>query len=227
MADGTEVYPKLEPVRDKVYRIAEAVSSLVPAGQAVLHSLITPPIQRRTEQWIQETEERLSALEESGEVDITSLAQSEVFSAIVLKSIQAVATTSQDDKLQHLKSFVTSIAKQPEIEEDEIHILFGILNDFTPSHVLALRFYSEPEHYANEISRLSSAAPKASQAQGGELAQVFGGDPEYWQSIFSTASGKFVVNAHKTSVKCNATTERTISGRGTQLGIKLLNLISG
>jgi hypothetical protein len=143
----------------------------------------------------------------------------------VLKSIQAVATTSQAEKLAYLKSFVISLAGEPNLEEDEIHILFGILNEFTPSHIRAVDFYINPEKYSSEISRLSGAAPRASQAQGGELAQVFGGEPEYWQSIFSTASGKFVVSALTTSVKCNATLERKISGRGTELGKKLLSLI--
>ena len=226
MSDGIEVYPVVEPTGDKIYRITEAIASLVPAGQPILHSLIAPPIQKRTELWIADTEARLLALEQGGEVDIAALLNNEVFDALVLKCIQAVATTSQAEKLEYLKTFVTSLAKMPDIQEDETYILFGILSEFTPSHVMALKFYCQPEEYANQIALLSSAAPKASQAQGGELAQIFGGDPEYWQSIFSTASGKFVLSVLTTPVQCNATIRKTISGRGTKLGLKLLSLIS-
>ncbi|EPE2211381.1 hypothetical protein ACSG4G_004665, partial [Vibrio parahaemolyticus] len=226
MASNNEVFPKVEPKEDKLYRVAEAAFSFFPAGLVVLQSLITPPIQKRTEKWINETERRLSALENSGEINVAALIENEAFSALVLKCIQAVATTSQEEKLNYLRNFVISIAKLPNFEEDEVYILFGILNEFTPSHIMAVNFYSYPNLYSDKISKLSSTAPKASQPQGGELAQVFGGDPEYWQSIYSTASGKFVVSFQTVLVQCNETTKKKISGKGTELGFKLLKLIS-
>lgn len=47
--DSTDVYPVIEPAEDKVYRLAEVVTSLIPTGQAMLHALIAPPIKKRME----------------------------------------------------------------------------------------------------------------------------------------------------------------------------------
>jgi len=44
--DNVEVYPAVEPGEDKIYRLAEAAASVIPAGQQMLHSLIASPIQK-------------------------------------------------------------------------------------------------------------------------------------------------------------------------------------
>jgi len=228
MIEDNEVYPLLEPKEDKIYRLAEAVTSIVPAAQVVLHSLITPPVQKRMKLWIEHVENRLEKLESDGLIDFEELLHRESFSALVLRTIQSAAITSQKEKLLSLENFLVNIAKTPNIDEDELYILLGILTEFTPSHIKVLEFYSNPSLYSEKIKHVPTGSPPNNQAQGRELAVVFKqGDTEYWQNIFWGTSGRHVVTNHTTTVDKNRYDSRTVCGNVTRLGLKLLSLIEG
>ncbi|WP_299775527.1 hypothetical protein [uncultured Pseudoteredinibacter sp.] len=226
MKKEVDVYPDLEPEEDKIYRLAEAVTSLIPAGQVMLHSLISPPVQRRMESWIASVEDRLADLASTGDIDLALIKNKEEFSALVLRSIQTASVTSQQEKLNYLENFIVNVARVPEVSEDELYVLLSILNEFTPSHIRVLHFYAHPEEYASKIVNVPSDAPPNNQAQGRELAIVFGqGDAEYWQSVFWLVSGHHVVTNHTSPVKAAMPVEKTVSGRATRLGLKLLNMV--
>ncbi|WP_101757324.1 hypothetical protein [Oceanicoccus sp. KOV_DT_Chl] len=227
MNKDVDVFPDVEPEGDKVYRLAEAVTSLIPAGQAVLHSLISPPVQKRMEAWVASVEQRLIVLANSDKIDLEQLANKQEFSALVLRSIQTAAITSQNDKLTHLKNFIINVALKSDANEDELYVLLDILNEFTPSHIKVLHFYSKPELYTNKIAKVPNTSPPNNQAQGRELSIVFEqGDVEYWQNIFWAVSGRHVVTNHTTSVKANLVQPQTVSGTATHLGLKLLDMVS-
>ena len=142
-----------------------------------------------------------------------------------MKAIQIAAVTSQEDKLRQLQNFVLNISISPQENEDELFIILSIIDELTPSHIKALHFYCYPEMYGNEISRLPHGAPNMHAVQGGELSHVFGGNIEFWQNVFSTAELKNLVSPRTTVVRCNAVTTRSVSGKCTSLGVKLLNMV--
>ncbi|MCG8401630.1 MAG: hypothetical protein MJA84_08525 [Firmicutes bacterium] len=227
MSKDVDVYPALEPEEDKVYRLVEAIISLIPTGQAILHSVVSPPVQKRMESWIASVEERLSELTGNGEIDINQLVTKQEFSALALRSIQVAAITSQNDKLTYLKNFIINVARNSDIDEDELYVLLNILNEFTPSHIKVLHFYANPELYSSKISNVPTNAPPNNLAQGRELSIVFDrGDAEYWQNIFLTVSARNVVTNHTSSVRANMLQDRVVSGAATRLGLKLLTMVS-
>lgn len=227
MNKDVDVFSVVEPAGDKIYRLAEAITSLIPTGQAMLHSLISPPVQKRMELWIASVDERLIELAGSKEIDIEKLANKQEFSALVLRSIQTAAITSQSDKLAYLKNFIINVARNSDAEEDELYVLLNVLNEFTPSHIKVLHFYAKPESYSSKISKVPTIAPPNNQAQGRELSIVFEhGDAEYWQNIFWAVSGRHMVTNHTSSVRDNIVQDRTVSGAATRLGLKLLNMVS-
>lgn len=226
MTEPVEVYPNVEPTVDKLFRVAEAMTSLIPCGQQVLHSLITPPVQARTKSWMESVEVRLKELSNAGEIDFQKITNSPQFSALTLRAIQNAAISSQDEKLHYLKNFVVNLARVPSVSEDELYILLDILGEFTPSHVKALMFYAYPERFSTQIGSIPTGAPPQNLSQGRELYVVFEtGDPEYWQTIFLGVSGRHLVTSHTAVVKVSAILEREITGRSTQFGMKFLKMI--
>jgi len=228
MDDDTTVFPPVEPDSDKVYRIAEALTSFIPAGQSILHSLISPPIQNRLEAWISTVETRLIELESKGLIDYQALSKRQEFSALVVKTVQAVVVTSQQEKLRLLKNFLLNVAMTPNLEEDELYILHNAITDLTPSHIKVLQFYAKPTRFIQGVNRMLEQIPphKSSVIQGWELSHVFGhGDIEYWQYIFWTASTHHVVNNIQSEVNPGNIAGPRINGSATRLGLNLLSLI--
>ncbi|MBQ4864800.1 hypothetical protein J8L98_24245 [Pseudoalteromonas sp. MMG013] len=230
MGKKTKVYPDIEPREDKLFRVAEVALSLLPAGTQLLHSLISPPIQERTRNWMSEIEERLSIMEKAGIIDLEALSHHEMFSALVLKCIQAAATTSQQEKLEHLKNFVVSLAYIPNIDEDEVYIFFNMLNEFTPSHIIVLKFYNNPGNFNHELTKLHDNGQEYIKSSidmhGKELSIAFGGSIEYWQSIFSNIKAKYLVDYSSNKIDIGNGKQAQASACITEFGLKLLDLIS-
>lgn len=225
-----EVYPEVDPTGDKVYRLVETVTSVVPAGQQMLHSLIAPPIQKRMELWIKQTEEKLKILEENKKIDLNELNSRPEFSALLLRTIQAAAVTSQDEQLTNLRNYILNISLKPDISEDEAFVFLEVIKDFTPSHVRVLKFYNSPEDYLDKIIELQQGTikgiikPRGTIPQGQELSHVFGyGEPEYWYNIYNIVEGKHLIVSLDQGIK--GSPDLTVRGQSTEYGRKILSMI--
>lgn len=161
----TIINPTIEPVGDKLYRIGEAVSSIVPTGTSIYQSIFTNPIQNRTNSWMKEVEMRILAFEQGGKIDLKSLSEHPDFSAIFLRLIQEVEVSSQKEKLRQLENFALNLAIGVDIKTDELFILTDLLKSLTPSHIKALDLYINPHHYNERFIELHSFS--VSQNSGG------------------------------------------------------------
>lgn len=229
--DNLEVYPVVEPTEDKVYRLVEAATSLIPAGQQMLHSLIASPIQKRMEAWIKQTEEKIISLEKEGKIDIKDLESRPEFSALLLRTIQAAAVTSQEEQLDNLRNFIINISLKPDLSEDEMFIILEIIKDFTPSHVRVLHFYDSPSAYMQQIIELQQAIAKRAVSvptgnpQGLELSAVFGdGDPDYWLNIFNIVQSKHLIVNHTATIDPKSP-DIIVQGKSTDFGKKVISMI--
>ncbi|MGF1807803.1 hypothetical protein L4C31_21440 [Aliivibrio sifiae] len=213
-----EVYPKIEPAEDKVFRLAEVIGSQIPFGQQILTSLFIAPVQKRMESWIHEVEKTLNRLDSEKIIDIAEIVNSDLFQSIMLQNIQAVSITSQKEKLMYLHNFVVNSALGVNVEEDELYLLNSIIKEFTPSHIKVLQLYHDCEKYGIDISSINHSNIPDDLRQGRELLDVYKtGDEEYWQSLFTIAQSRRLVTQHSL--------DNRLCGSGTTLGRKLLSLI--
>lgn len=225
-----EVFPKAEPTGDKVYRLVETVTSAIPTGQQMLHALIASPVQKRMESWIKQTEEKLIILEENKKIDLNELKNRPEFSALLLRTIQAAAVTSQDEQLTNLRNYILNISLKPELSEDEAFIFLEVIKDFTPSHVRVLKFYDSPEDYLDKIIELQQGTvkgiikPVGNIPQGQELSYVFGyGEPEYWYNIYNIVEGKHLIVSLDSPIP--GSPDLTVRGQSTEYGKKILSMM--
>ena len=220
-----DVFPVVEPESDKVYRLVEAAASLVPAGTTLLQAIITPPIQRRLEKWIDKVEERLLLLHQAGRIELEELSQREDFSALLLRIIHIAAATSQKEQLEFLQNFAINAALKPDVSEDELCIILDVVSNYTPSHVMVLKFYHDPHPYAARIAEIRKYPTEEQCRQGQELAQAFEqGTPYYWQNVFYLVANKNVITNHKTVLN-EASPDIYVHGRGTELGMRVVAML--
>jgi hypothetical protein len=220
-----DVFPTVEPDSDKAYRLVEAVASLVPAGTTLLQSIVTPPIQRRMEAWIDKVEERLLALHQAQRIDLDELTRREDFSALLLRTIHIAAATSQKEQLENLQNFAINVAVKPDISEDELYIILDVINNYTPSHVKVLKFYHDPLPYFTRIVEIRKYPKDERFQQGQDLAHAFEqGTPYYWQNVFYLVANKNVITNHKTVLN-ESSPDIYVNGRGTEIGSRVVAML--
>jgi len=154
----TEIFPNVESEADKAYRIFESGLGLVPAvgstAVSIFKTLVTNPIQLRAEKWIKEVETRILELEERGVLDISLLKNRPEVSAILLRLIQEVEITSQQEKLNFLSNFAVNTTLPKDIEIDEQFILTNMLTALTPSHIKVLELYNTPQKFHHNFVKI-------------------------------------------------------------------------
>ncbi|MFT5278314.1 MAG: hypothetical protein ACI8VI_001959 [Granulosicoccus sp.] len=155
--DGfTVINPTLEPVSDKVYRVANTVASIIPTGSNLFQAVFTSPIQNRTNAWMEDVEVRIMELVKQGKIDLETLSARPEFSAILLRVIQEVEISSQKEKLACLSNFVVNLASGVDVDEDELFVLTDMIKSLTPSHIKVLQLYARPSDFEDRFIEIQS-----------------------------------------------------------------------
>ncbi len=141
---------------DILHVIARAGLSAVPVvgGPAVelFNFLITPPLEKRRDQWMKMVAEALRDLENS-RFDLQQLQSNQRFITIVVQATTVAIRNHQQEKLLALRNAIVNSAKHSDFNED-IQLLFvRYIDELTPSHLKLLTFFIED---AANLSALKS-----------------------------------------------------------------------
>ncbi|MBA6337386.1 hypothetical protein H4J57_09250 [Colwellia sp. BRX8-7] len=249
----TIINPVVEPTIDKLYRVGEAISSIVPTGTSIYQSIFTNPVQSRTSLWMKEVEKRIRVLDNKGEIDLLAISERPEFSAIFLRLLQEVEVSSQEEKLSQLANFAINLALGVDVEVDELYILTEVLKSLTPSHIKALDLYMNPDRYDErfrEIHSFASFTHLNCDSAYEELSIIFHKDRNepvmavpnnpaysshgYWSMIHKNLSGHHLItleeNTHLVKIKREGYPETKftilLNCKATEVGGKLLRLLS-
>lgn len=131
--------PPRPGMRDLVRTAADGAINLVPfvggTASVLLHRLLVPSLERRTNRWLTEVGELLDYLLTRG-VDVDALADDDEFVTAVLTASQIALGTSLESKMRRLRNFLGHMALDP------------TRRDFTTMRLLRLVEELEDEHFA-------------------------------------------------------------------------------
>lgn len=136
--------PDLEEVR---YVALKGLSSLVPGG-GELFGLLTSPLARRRDMWLEDLERRLRDLE--GRIEgfrFENLTENEEFVSATAQASQSALKTHQVEKLEALKNAVLNVAAGGEPDVNRQAVFLDLIDRFTPLHLALLRFFQCPNDY--------------------------------------------------------------------------------
>lgn len=218
-----EVYPAVESGLDKVHTAIDYVASLAPGGSVLFNRMVNNPVIKRTQNWMNEVERRIVALEEKEVISLTALENSEHLSALLLKLCHAAEVTSEREMLDSLANFAVNIAREPDLETDRRYMLIEVLKGLTPSHVKLLDLYCNPMSFKNEII----ANPHIDLNQMGLEAATLFGEPdnhEFWALVYRQVSANFLIELGTQSLY-EKSPEYFLSAKPTALGRELYRMI--
>jgi hypothetical protein len=119
----------------------------------MLAFIIGDPAQERRDDFMRETFERLSKLQDDFEqVKPENLRDNEQFQATFLQAIRVASTTASRDKKRMLQNAILNSALGT-IDENIRHIFLQIIDEITPMHAVLLSFLSNPKAHPAAVAK--------------------------------------------------------------------------
>jgi len=128
--------------------IARAGLQTIPiAGGAAaefFNAIISPPLEKRRQEWMEEVAECLRKLEESKGISLDDLIMNEVFTTTVMQASQSAIRNHQKEKIDALRNAVLNAAL-PTSPNDSLQQMFlNFVDTFTVWHIRLLKFFDNP-----------------------------------------------------------------------------------
>jgi hypothetical protein len=219
-------------VADAGLAVVKAAAGSVPvvgaAAAELINFVVTPPLEARRNQWLNELASDLDALQLAvDDFSIAALSRNDDFVSAVALGVGAAARASQQDKRDMLRHAVlnTALGRVPDFDMQSV--LMGYLEYLSPLHVQLLRVFRDPRAALAEVgsdleqSLFMGAAP--SQVVEEVLPDLKGRGDVYdflWQDLFQ----RRLVNAD--SLHGMMTKDGVLAARTTSLGDQFLAFLS-
>lgn len=145
--------PSVEPVPDKIHRIARAAIGAMPvlSGTALelLNACIEDPFQRRRTQWLHDLSESLNQVTDQVEAVGRHQVRQDAVLTAVLRASDVALRTSDAAVHDRLITLVLNTIKDETPSEEKLSIYLSTLGQMTSSHLALLRWISTRLRYAH------------------------------------------------------------------------------
>lgn len=156
---------------DHLHTLARAGIGSIPivgaAATELFRKLMAPPLEKRSQQWMESVAEGLRQLESQQFLSIEQLANNDVFIDVVMTASQVAIRTSQEKKREALKNAVLNAALPNPPDQSRQQIFIGLVDSLTVWHLKILRFFSDP---VKAFEQQAKTPPQYS--IGGSLSQL-------------------------------------------------------
>lgn len=214
---------------DVSHAVAKGVLGAIPFAGSLASELfgliVTPPLEKRKQNWMTEVGKKLQELEEKSQIDLSSLATNEQFIDTVLVATSLALKTSEMEKIIAFQNAILNTATGECPDKTKGQIFLNLLDTFTVWHIKILHFIDNPSKW------FKSAGQTPPQLLMGSLSSVL-------KSAFPPLSGQQELldviwrDLHDNGLHNTGGLMTTMSGdgllanRATQLGQEFLRFIS-
>jgi hypothetical protein len=151
MANKKKIKPPKAGVGDAVHAIVRAGLSSIPTigGPAaeLFSFLITPSLEKRRQEWMEEVSNALKKLEREQGVKLEELKNNDVFIDAIMQASQAALRNSQQEKRQALRNAVLNAALPSSRDTTLNHIFINLVDTFTDLHLSTLKLLHTPAEW--------------------------------------------------------------------------------
>jgi len=130
---------------DTAYLLVKAALSPIPGATELFERFITPPLQKRTQKWMEEVAEALRNIEKEHGVMLDTLQNDERFITIMVQATNVAIRNHKREKLSALKNVIMNSALGSDIAEDFELIFVRFVDELTPAHLYLLKFFVDNE----------------------------------------------------------------------------------
>lgn len=132
-----------ESLGDRAHALVRSILGAVPgAGQAAIElftALVTPPLEKRREEWMRQVGEMLAKLSEERKVNLDQLQQNDAFIDLLMDASQAAMRNAKEEKRQALRNAIQNAALGHAPEESLQHVFVHWVDEFSVWHLRLLK----------------------------------------------------------------------------------------
>lgn len=133
---------------DVSHAVAKGVLGAIPLAGSLASELfgliITPPLEKRKQNWMTEVGKKLQELEEKSQIDLSTLATNEQFIDTVLVATTLALKTSEKEKIISFQNAILNTATGECPDKTKGQIFLNLLDTFTVWHIKILHFIDNP-----------------------------------------------------------------------------------
>lgn len=230
MTTNPQGKPEMQP-GDIAHTGAKIALSLIPfaggAASEIFALIVSPPLEKRRDAWIQSIGDGLEKLKEKVEsLNPESLSQNEAFVTTLLHASRAAISNHQAEKLVALRNAVLNAALPDAIEDTEQMLFIRWIDELTGWHLRILALFENPKEWmqANNIAmpqnQLSSSLAQLLVHVFPDLRERRSLYDQLWQDL----NARGLLNTP--TLQGMMTGDGVFSPRATDLGKRFLRFIS-
>src|SRR5687768_2037915 len=143
---------------DILYAAVKAGLGSIPvlgsAATELFGLVVTPPLDKRRQEWMNEVAEKLKQLEQNNQVDFSSLSHNEQFIDTIVQATSIAIKTSEQEKIVALKNAVTNTALNVAPDKTKSQIFLNLVDSFTVWHLTILTFFDNPKAWFTKAGQV-------------------------------------------------------------------------
>jgi len=124
--------------------------SFIPGLPELLQYFVTPPLEKRRNEWMTEIGKALRDLEENRGIKLEELRSNDVFIDTVLQASQIALRNSQGEKRRALRNTTLNAALPNPPEQSLQQIFLNFIDTFTVWHLRLLKLFHDPLGWAKD-----------------------------------------------------------------------------
>ena len=115
--------------------------------------IVTPPLEKRRAEWMNEVAEKLKELEENKTINFEDLQKNDQFIDVVLQATTLALKTSEKEKIKAFQNAVLNTASGQSPDQTKSQIFLNQLDSFTTWHIRVLVFIDSPRLWFQKTNR--------------------------------------------------------------------------
>lgn len=147
---------------DRLHALGRALLASIPvagpAAEVLFAEIITPSLEKRRVEWMNDIANRLQKLEERGDLNLEDLQNNESFVTTLFQASRAAIIDHQSEKREALRNAVVNAALPHAPEESLQQHFINLIDTFTVWHLRLLDLFSDPRAW---FQRNNATPPSA------------------------------------------------------------------
>lgn len=116
--------------------------------------VVTPPLDKRRADWMNEVAEKLKELEEKNLINIEELQSNDQFIDVILQATTYALKTSEKEKIKAFRNAILNTATGDSPEKTVCQIFLNQLDSFTVWHIKILNFIDSPRQWFKKFNKI-------------------------------------------------------------------------
>lgn len=161
--------PPEESKWDKGHALVKGAIGAIPiaggAGAELFQMIVTPPLEKRRQEWMEDVGRALNRLHEEEKIEWEAIQDDPAFITAVMHASQVAIRNHQEEKRNALRNAVLNIALGKEPDEIRQLIFLNLIDRLTVTHLRMLKVFQAPDKHVDigniTMGSLSTIVKKA------------------------------------------------------------------